>query len=310
MRKTWQDYGREWLDTLVVAISVAMAFRAYFYEPFNIPTGSMRPTLYGNHFEPCEKPGVFDTAPVIRWVQWLFTGRDYKELKAGKASRLQLIPRRDGREQLVLKDAYGRVTESIAVPTDTPINPSVQLRRATGFNGAEASVSAGTVICRGYDVTGDFIFVNRWLWNWRKPHRGEVMIFSTTSDQLQANGLEAGTHYIKRMMGTPGEKLEISNGLLYVNGVETKYDKPVGARGEEPKMLVTAPEESVRLNDADWKRGVYQLKDDEYFAAGDNSYPANNSFDSRYWGGVPAENLRGVASIVFWPFNPRWGNIK
>ena len=40
MKKTWQDYGREWLDTLVVAISVAMAFRAYFYEPFKIPTGS------------------------------------------------------------------------------------------------------------------------------------------------------------------------------------------------------------------------------------------------------------------------------
>ena len=31
--KSWQVYGREWLDTLVVAISVAMAFRAYFYEP-------------------------------------------------------------------------------------------------------------------------------------------------------------------------------------------------------------------------------------------------------------------------------------
>ena len=39
-KKTFQDYGREWLDTLVVAISVAMAFRAYFYEPFKIPTFS------------------------------------------------------------------------------------------------------------------------------------------------------------------------------------------------------------------------------------------------------------------------------
>ena len=49
MTKTWQDYGREWLDTFVVAISVAMCFRAYFYEPFNIPTGSMQPTLWGYH---------------------------------------------------------------------------------------------------------------------------------------------------------------------------------------------------------------------------------------------------------------------
>ena len=50
-KKTFQDYGREWLDTLVVAISVAMAFRAYFYEPFKIPTGSMQETLWGYHTE-------------------------------------------------------------------------------------------------------------------------------------------------------------------------------------------------------------------------------------------------------------------
>ena len=59
-----QQIGREWLDTLVVAISVAMAFRAYFYEPFNIPTGSMQPTLYGNHYEPCDNPGVMQKTPL------------------------------------------------------------------------------------------------------------------------------------------------------------------------------------------------------------------------------------------------------
>ena len=76
MTKTWQDYGREWLDTLVVAISVAMAFRAYFYEPFNIPTGSMRPTLYGNWSEP-KKPQdatMWDRTPVLKQLKWLVTG--------------------------------------------------------------------------------------------------------------------------------------------------------------------------------------------------------------------------------------------
>ena len=52
--KDWAA-GREWLDILVVSISVAMAFRAYFYEPFNIPTGSMQPTLYGNHSIACSR---------------------------------------------------------------------------------------------------------------------------------------------------------------------------------------------------------------------------------------------------------------
>jgi signal peptidase I len=48
------------------------------------------------------------------------------------------------------------------------------------------------------------------------------------------------------------------------------------------------------------------MGDGEYFACGDNF---NNSFDSRYWGSVPRENLRGVASVVFWPING-WRIIK
>ena len=54
--------------------------------------------------------------------------------------------------------------------------------------------------------------------------------------------------------------------------------------------------------------GPVTLKADEYFACGDNS---RNSYDSRYWGPVPAANLRGIAGGVFWPiWNHRWGTIK
>jgi type IV secretory pathway protease TraF len=45
---------------------------------------------------------------------------------------------------------------------------------------------------------------------------------------------------------------------------------------------------------------------DEYFACGDNF---NNSFDSRYWGAVPGKQLRGIGSVVFWPFD-RWRVIR
>ena len=51
-----------------------------------------------------------------------------------------------------------------------------------------------------------------------------------------------------------------------------------------------------------------KLAADEYYACGDNS---PNSFDSRYWGPVPAKNLCGIAGGVFWPIvNPRWGRIE
>jgi signal peptidase I len=72
-KKTFQDYGREWLDTLVVAISVAMAFRAYFYEPFNIPTGSMQETLWGYHTRAGEERGTWDRFP-LSVLKWLYTG--------------------------------------------------------------------------------------------------------------------------------------------------------------------------------------------------------------------------------------------
>ena len=75
--------------------------------------------------------------------------------------------------------------------------------------------------------------------------------------------LPQGTHYIKRMKARPGE--------TYI------LEHPVPGRPEKVVM-----------------------GDDEYFACGDNF---NNSFDSRYWGPVPRENLRGSASVVFWPFS-------
>ena len=69
-KKTFQDYGREWLDTLVVAISVAMAFRAYFYEPFKIPTGSMQETLWGHHTVAGTEKGAWDAFPLslVKWI--------------------------------------------------------------------------------------------------------------------------------------------------------------------------------------------------------------------------------------------------
>lgn len=318
--KTWQDYGREWLDTFVVAISVAMCFRAYFYEPFNIPTGSMRPTLYGNHYRACEKPDIWDTTPVLKWGQWLLNGYDYKELKAPCDGTLVVSPRMDGRMDLTVYDRRRQKAAGICVPTDAPLANGLQFETDQHANqrALRATVRRGQKIFSGYDVTGDFIFVNRWLWNFRQPRRGDVMVFSTTGIE----GLTQGTHYIKRMAGVPGETVafKMSETLrqpdgtpgydLIVNGEKTAYDKPTGARGEP--ALAPCPVLGAR-SDKVWDP-PYVLRNEpgarDYLAFGDNSYPTSNSLDSRYFGPVPETKLRGCASIVFWPFNPRWGAIK
>ena len=313
--------GREWLDILVVSISVAMAFRAYFYEPFQIPTGSMQPTLYGNHSQAMSprEAGVFDTTP-LRWVKWLFCGKMYECYTAPFDGVLKYRPTNDGYYDMRVV-APGRVSDQMKVPTDvmhadeTGDGPYRDVPKLPNGMTLDSPVRAGQVLWSGLIVRGDFLFVNRWLWNFRHPRRGDVMIFSTTGIE----GLAQGTHYIKRMTGTPGETISIKDGSLWVDGAKPMAPRRIAQiqnreKGEahmypyagyrpsgnpgysRPGRTLAAEGDSVKLGA------------DEYYACGDNS---PSSYDSRYWGPVPAKNLVGIAGGVFWPTaNFRWGNVE
>jgi len=155
------------------------------------------------------------------------------------------------------------------------------------------------VIWSGVTHRGDHLFVNKVIWNFRRPRRDEIMVFTT--DAIAT--LEPGTHYIKRMCGLPGERLAIHPPHLFINGEPvtglrgisrvTSADK--GYDGYKLAGLLTA-------ENLEWP-----LRHDEYFAMGDNT---GNSRDSRYWGPVPAKNLVGPAVFVYWPFSKRWGLIR
>ena len=283
-----------------------MAFRAYFYEPFNIPTGSMQPTLYGNHSISCspKEADFFDKTP-LKWLKWIATGEMYEHFQAPFGGTLQFRPTNTGHYDMrVVNGLTGRTSKQMLVPTDVlhPHETGDGPYRQQTFalpNGLThgSAVSAGQSLWSGKVVTGDFLFVNRWLWNFRHPRRGDVMIFSTTG----IAGLQQGTHYIKRLTATPGDTLEIKDAAVYIDGERQPSLKPeTGAAGEASPRYDAGP-----------MTGPVTLGADEYFACGDNSYPAQMSFDSRYWGMVPGTKLRGVAACVFWPIvNPRIGRIK
>ncbi|MDD6030773.1 MAG: signal peptidase I [Kiritimatiellae bacterium] len=322
--------GREWLDILVVSISVAMAFRAYFYEPFNIPTGSMQPTLYGNHSEPCSpvQATAVDKSP-LRWCKWLLTGRMYECFEAPFGGSLQFRPTQTGHYDMrVVNGATGQVSRQMLVPTDVlhPTETGDGPYRQTSFqlpNGLRpgSPVRAGQLLWSGYVATGDFLFVNRWLWNFRHPRRGDVMIFSTTGIHPREDDrqhLQQGTHYIKRMTGTPNETLAIRNGRLQVDGAEPMEPRRIAQIQRREKWHEKAyPYAGYRVSerpDFDFPGSTLAREGDtvklgpaEYYACGDNS---PSSYDSRYWGPVPAANLRGIAGGVFWPFTHRWGPIE
>ena len=272
---------RENVEIVAVAIAVAMGFRAYFLQPFKIPTGSMQPTLYGIHTEARSEPGFTDKM-LFRPIKWLLFGSWYREIKTELPGVLS-GPVNPGANHPTYY-LYRVGSRSYKVP-----------RQATVRFRPGAYVPAGETLWAGVVTAGDHIFVDKVRWNFMRPKRGEIMVFETDG----IDGLPPGTHYIKRMCGLPNESLEIRPPELLIDGASV--DKPDGiariARRDEGY--------GGYLNQGELRAGVVaQLGDGEYFALGDNT---GNSRDSRYWGVVPRSNLVGPALLVYWPLSKRWG---
>ncbi len=105
---------------------------------------------------------------------------------------------------------------------------------------------------------------------WREPKRQQVIVFRAP--------LAGSPDFIKRVIGLPGDLLEIRSGVVYINA------KPL----EEPYR-------DGQPNRAE-NRGPWRIPPNEYFVMGDNR---ENSYDSRYWGFVPRANIVGAPVIIY-----------
>jgi signal peptidase I len=127
----------------------------------------------------------------------------------------------------------------------------------------------------------------------RDPRRGDVIVFEYPKDRSK--------DFIKRVIGTPGDKILVHDKKVYVNGAA--YEN-VHAKFSE--TVVLPKELSPRDNS-----GLLTVPDDSYFVMGDNR---DNSYDSRFWGFVKKEDIKGLALVKYWSwdndgFKVRWGNI-
>ena len=162
----------------------------------------------------------------------------------------------------------------------------------------------GDIIARGAIDTGDQVFVDKFSYNFVKPHNGDVFVFRTDHIFGIVVDPETGApFFIKRLAGLPGDALRIDPPLLYING---KLGSGLGFRRVMSAKLpyggyTQGHDYMARPEDS------YAVPEHRYFALGDNS---RNSFDSRYWGPVPEENLVGRGLFVYWPFNRHWGIIR
>jgi signal peptidase I len=136
-------------------------------------------------------------------------------------------------------------------------------------------------------VPGDIIYTENLSYRFRKPRRGEIITFATEGilGIPQPEPPEQAVVYIKRVIGLPGDKLELRNEHLFVNGKEDAAASG-GFRIVPGRMYLSNDGLPV------------QVPANSYFAVGDNT---DNSYDSRYWGFVPANNLKGRVVWRCWP---------
>ena len=128
----------------------------------------------------------------------------------------------------------------------------------------------------------DRVLANRFIYHFRNPHRGEIVVFNTpraAQDMCGASGT-----FVKRLVGLPGETVtEKQGGFVYIDGkkLNEPYIKP-----------------DRRVHDS--TTGTWKVPQGSYFFMGDNR---GESCDSRRWGSVPRKNLIGEVFATYWPPN-------
>jgi signal peptidase I len=128
---------------------------------------------------------------------------------------------------------------------------------------------------------GDRVLVNKFIYRFREPQRGEIVVFRSYITPGKKN-------YIKRLIGKPGEAVEIMDGRISINGVVVQDPaiSEIYYYNSNPGIMYGKEGQKT------------EVPEDCYFVLGDNS---KSSYDSRYWGFVKKKDMIGRAFVIYWP---------
>jgi signal peptidase I len=266
----------------------------------------MQPTLFGiTHEDFRNQADVKFPGPLGRFADYWLRGISY----------VHVVAKEDG--------------ELIEFEPPTTVFPFVQKQRLLVGNQTytvwfapdeltrHSGLVRGMTFRRGEDimkvkiVTGDHLFVDRLSYNFRRPSRGEIIVFETIGipeADRNRNGIPADQFYIKRLVGLGGETISIdADRHVHINGNQLNAATPhfENLYSFDPKdevrdrqyyighVLFDSP--GARLSSPGQK---FEIRPRHYVVLGDNT---KNSLDSRAWGDFPQEFVIGKSFFVYWP---------
>ena len=324
-KSTIVDYA----EFFLVAAILFLGIRAFFVQPFKIPTNSMWPSYYGMtaevYTEREDEPGAigrifrlaaFGTSarrvnapvngeiriPVVASPEGTYQA-PYRQVR----TRRWLILPSHGKEYVIF---VGTQPVTVTVPADFTFERVLQDAfpdaRPSSRNGGRVLLETGKKVRAGervlsFDVmTGDQLFVDRVSYHFVRPEVGDGFVFRTRNIRgIEPPAEYTDKFYIKRLVGLPGDTLEVRAPGLFRNG------EPItGARtfenNAQQKNGYPGYTNWMKLSSGD----TITVPEGSFFAMGDNS---PNSSDSRRWGFVPGADVVGRPLFIYYPFTRRWG---
>lgn len=321
----------EFFEVLVVAATVVMTVRSFFFQPMKIPTGSMQPTLFGVTVEDLRPQHDFKIPSGLdAWFQYLVYGRKYYHVVAQGAGRLSGITRpvsalpwlENAPFWLCQRFLIGTNEHTVRFPTSELPNPWLVKPEQVLFAHA-GLLRANRWYERGDDViklavtSGDHVLVDRFTYNFRRPRRGEIVVFRTSGIPQ----LDERTHYMKRLVALGGERVRIGDDRHLViddqrlDATTRHFERVYGFDGPPRENVY-----SGHINDRTAERlriprgsvaplfpngrTEYRVRPGHCLVMGDNTV---GSLDGRRWGDFAAGLVVGRFWMVYWPVSERLG---